>query len=321
MDPSQFSGKLPIGFTPIPDGRLLVLTADASTFSIDLRTGRCTADGRFRRSHRVGRAITFHPPSHTLLIVADGRAAAPAAPGGHSIVARTPSVAAWSLAPRASPRLLASVKGARADPAERREFWRVQLSPDGRLVAVGVNGNWSITAGPDAKFQALQVQREDAEAAVRVVSVAWEDETNALVAWGDGAVHRLEFEAMKSLYVPMRSVGVNVEEGVCVSRGYAAAEGGGDGAAMLKTVVLEPVWEDGAGLEQVREAVDDGGGLRVGAWFVCGGLWALTEDAPAHAAWLALARGYVWRAAVHCAFNARGCYVVWAAVAWTGNGR
>eukprot|EP00892_Ulva_mutabilis_P011077 jgi/Ulvmu1/8341/UM042_0047.1 len=246
IDPSQFSGKLPIAFTPIPDNRLLVLTTDASTFSIDLNTGRCSADRRFRRGFNLGRALTYHAPSQTLLLVADGRTA-PGTPGGHCADTRTPSIAAWTLKPRSAPRLLASVRGARADSGARREFWRTQLSPDGRLVTLSEpHSGWSVMAGPDAKFQALQVQREDAGPEVRVASVAWEDETHALVAWSDGGVHRLEFEAMRSLYVPMRSVGAAVKEGSCLAHGYGGMDAGTQRGGMSTLVVLEPAWEDGA---------------------------------------------------------------------------
>lgn len=250
IDPSQFSGQLPVSFTPIPDGRLLVLTADANTFSIDLGSGRCAADTRFRRGFRVGRAITFHAPSETLLITADGRAAAAAAAGTHCAATRTPSLAAWSLKPRSSPRLLASVKGARTDAPAPREFWRAAVSPDGRILAVCEPGGWSLMAGPDAKFQPLQVQREDESSGVGVSSLAWEDETNAVVAWGDGRVFRLDFGAMTSFHVPMRDAEVGLEEGSVVGWGYAGGAAAEAGSAPRLTV-LEPAWEDGAEIAEV----------------------------------------------------------------------
>lgn len=242
-----------MSFTPIPDGRLLVLTADASTFSVDLHTGRCSPDSRFRRGFRVGRAVTFHEPSATLLIAADGRATASAAPGTHCAAARSPSLAAWSLKSGSGPRFLASIKGARTEMPSDREFWRVQLSPDGRVVGVCESGlGWSIMAGPEAKFEALQVQREDAGEAARVTALVWEDATNALVGWSDGRVFRLDFEAMTSFYVPMRDVGVVLEEGSAMAWAFAAASNAGDADGGPRLAVLEAAWEDGAVTAEVQ---------------------------------------------------------------------
>lgn len=138
------------------------------------------------------------------------------------------------------------------------------MSPDGSYAAVlEPSSGWHLlSASEGGSFREIalpppQVSGNDSESGTHapvVTSIAWDDVSSALTAWSDGKVYRVQLQGEAEVV----ATGVSVASGAIVSKsagGQEATEGplGELPADSTPLVVIEPEWEDGSTVDQVRD--------------------------------------------------------------------
>lgn len=138
------------------------------------------------------------------------------------------------------------------------------MSPDGSFAAVlEPTGGWHLlSASESSQFREIRmsppkVSGNDTESSTGVpvvTSIAWDDTDTALTVWSDGKVCRVSLKAGPAEVV---ATGVSVASGAIVAKsagGQEATEGplGELPEESAPFVVVEPEWEDGSMIEQVR---------------------------------------------------------------------